>query len=256
MVTPLPIPLVPVPLLVDWLDAMPALLPGVTADCDKAGVGVLPPVEVLPPDVVALTLVVPPPLEFAPPPVVPPPLEMAPPAVIPPPVNLLVVVPLPLGVEEGAGLLVAVMPGVVLRGFVRPMLPMLVALYGVAMVVVPPLIELLPIDPAIVVPLWREPGAPGVCKPEPPLGGAPALVAGAVEPLWTALTMISPNCSGSVSRPSVSMGSWKGWPRDAGGLPICPAGASRFWLRMALATSLAVMPSDANFCGSSQARML
>ena len=38
--------------------------------------------------------------------------------------------------------------------------------------------------------------------------------------------------------------------------PTWPAGASRLWLRTALATSLAVMLSDASFCGSSQARML
>src|SRR5207245_1189218 len=172
----------------------------------------------------------------------------------PPPVNLLFVVPPALGEGEGAGLVVAVMPGTVLRGFVLPMLPIPVVLYGVLVVPLP--IVLVPIDPAIVVPLWREPAAPGFGKPKPPFGGVAALVGGAVEPLWAALTMISPNCSGSVSRPNVSMGSWKGWPRDAGGVPICPAGASRFWLRMALATSLAVMFKDASFCGSSQARML
>ena len=68
--------------------------------------------------------------------------------------------------------------------------------------------------------------------------------------------MMSPNCSGVVSRPSVSIGSCKDCVREAGGCPTWPAGASRFWLRTALATSLAVMLSDANFCGSSQARML
>jgi hypothetical protein len=78
----------------------------------------------------------------------------------------------------------------------------------------------------------------------------------AEERLWPTLTTMSPNCSGSVSRPRVSIGSWKDWPPDAGGWPIRPAGASRFWLRMALATSLAVMFKEANFCGSSQARML
>src|SRR5690349_13957384 len=95
---------VAVPLLVDWLDAMPALLPGVTAepDRDKAGVGVLLPVEVLPPAVVAPMLVVPPPLLVAPPPVVPPPLETAPPGVIPPPLAPNPPAPFP-GREGGEG---------------------------------------------------------------------------------------------------------------------------------------------------------
>ncbi len=130
-------------------------------------------------------------------------------------------------------------------------------------VVLLPIVGML-IIPPVVVPPWREPVTPGVGKPEP----AAAVVArfadraatpgdgGTVERLWPTLTMISPNCSGSVSRPRVSMGSWKGWLRDVGGWPIRPAGASRFWLRIALATSLAVMFSDASFCGSSQARML
>ena len=81
-------------------------------------------------------------------------------------------------------------------------------------------------------------------------------VAGSSGLLGPALTTIVPNCSGSVSRPSVSIGNWNGWPREAGGWPICPAGASRFSLRIALATSMAVMLRDASFCGSSQARML
>ena len=71
-----------------------------------------------------------------------------------------------------------------------------------------------------------------------------------------ALTMISPNCSGVLSRPKVLMGSSKAWLAELGGAPIQPAGASRFWLRMALATSTAVMLQAAIFCGSSQQRML
>ncbi len=74
--------------------------------------------------------------------------------------------------------------------------------------------------------------------------------------LWPTLTMMSPNCSGSLRRPSASTGTSQGWPAGAGGAPSCPAGTSRFWLRMAAATSPALMPRAAIFCGSSQARML
>src|SRR5262249_46293797 len=73
---------------------------------------------------------------------------------------------------------------------------------------------------------------------------------------WSTLTMMSPNCSGRLSRPSVWIGSWNDCPFGAGGWPTWPAGASRFWLRMALATSMVVMPREASCCGSSQARML
>ena len=52
------------------------------------------------------------------------------------------------------------------------------------------------------------------------------------------------------------MGSANASVAGAGCWPSTPAGASRFWVRMALATSLAVMFSDASFCGSSQARIL
>ena len=36
--------------------------------------------------------------------------------------------------------------------------------------------------------------------------------------LWPTLTMMSPNCSGSVSRPSVSIGNWNDWPAPIGRL--------------------------------------
>ena len=72
----------------------------------------------------------------------------------------------------------------------------------------------------------------------------------------TALTIISPNCSVVVSRPSVLTGNSKDWVRGAGCCPRTPGAASRFWFWRAVATSVAVMPSDASFCGSSQARML
>src|SRR5262249_20670495 len=70
------------------------------------------------------------------------------------------------------------------------------------------------------------------------------------------LTTMSPNCSGVGSRPSVSIGSCRDCPLPMGGWPIRPAGASTFWVRMALATSTAVRFRDASFCGSSQTRML
>ena len=44
------------------------------------------------------------------------------------------------------------------------------------------------------------------------------------------LTMMSPNCSGSLRRPNASMGISKGWLAAVGGAPSCPAGTSRFWL--------------------------
>ena len=68
--------------------------------------------------------------------------------------------------------------------------------------------------------------------------------------------MMSPNCSGSVNRPSVSIGNCEDCPRGAGGCPIRPAGATRFCWLIAWATSMAVMFRDASFWGSSQARML
>ena len=73
---------------------------------------------------------------------------------------------------------------------------------------------------------------------------------------WSALTIRSPNCSVVVSRPRVSIGSSSGCVRVDGCWPSIPAGASRFWLRMALATSSTVIFSDASFYGSSQTRML
>ena len=62
-----------------------------------------------------------------------------------------------------------------------------------------------------------------------------------------ALTMILANCSGLLSRPSVSIGNWKaGRAAPAAGRFGRP-GASRFWLRIALATSMAVMLRDSQF---------
>ena len=69
------------------------------------------------------------------------------------------------------------------------------------------------------------------------------------------LTMMSPNCSGVLSRPRISIGNWLVCRTEAGGCPVCPAAAWMLWSRMALATSMAVMPRDASFRGSSQMRM-
>ena len=72
---------------------------------------------------------------------------------------------------------------------------------------------------------------------------------------WPTLMMMSPNCSGVLSRPSVCSGSWKALPCPTGGCPTAPGAASTFWARTALATSLAVMFRAASSCGSSQMRI-
>ncbi len=90
----------------------------------------------------------------------------------------------------------------------------------------------------------------------PPEGALGELLLRRPLPRGPTLTMTSSNCSGVVSRPSVSSGSWKRCRDGAGGWPTWPAGASRFWPRRALATSMAFIRHDANFCGSSQTRML
>ncbi len=120
-------------------------------------------------------------------------------------------------------------------------------------------VEVLPDELAVVPELpWLDPPPGEPDDPEPPpdcIGVVDDDEGCAGRPAPT-LTMMSPNCSGSLSRPSVSIGIWVSCPSRAGGSPIWPAGASRFWLRMALATSMAVMPREASFCGSSQARTL
>ena len=86
--------------------------------------------------------------------------------------------------------------------------------------------------------------------------GPATLVDDAAGLLCPTLTTMSPNCSGSVSLPSVSIGIWTDRPRGPGGCASSPAAGSTFWLRIAFATSMAVMSHAASFCGSSQARML
>ena len=131
--------------------------------------------------------------------------------------------------------------------------------------VVPPkaevLDEVLPVaipadGPGVVPPVSRGTVMPEVGRPGlPGEGVGRAAVDGGGWP-GSALTMMSPNCSVVVSRPRASIGSSNGCVRVDGCWPSIPAGASRFWLRMASATSRTVMFSDASFCGSSQARML
>src|SRR5262245_44121054 len=90
--------------------------------------------------------------------------------------------------------------------------------------------------PAPVPPLAADPELPGVDTPEAPGEGVVgALVGGGGWP-GAALTMRSPNCSGVVSRPRVSMGRSNAWNGRDGCWPRTPAGASRFWLRTAVAT--------------------
>ena len=78
----------------------------------------------------------------------------------------------------------------------------------------------------------------------------------ATLPGWPALTMMSANCSGSVSRPRVLMVSWNCWPLGTGCWPIWPAATCRFCWAMAVTTSAAVSPRAASLSGSIQARRL
>ena len=181
---------------------------------------VAPVVEAAPAPPVAAPPVLPPPPVVAPPPEVAPPPVLAPPPVAAPPVVVL-----------DADWLV---------------------------VVSEPVVDVL-VVPSLVVPsdeLAADAAAKKFGKPKLPWGGAMAVRKNGGKALMLTLTMMSPNCSGVLSRPKVSMGSSKAWPASVGGAPIQPAGASRFWLRIALATSTAVMLQAAILCGSSQQRML
>ncbi len=68
-------------------------------------------------------------------------------------------------------------------------------------------------------------------------------------------TMMFANSSALTRRPRTRSEYWKLWPRVAGGWPTCPAGTWTFCSRIAAATSLAEMPSDAMRSGRSQMRM-
>ncbi len=70
-----------------------------------------------------------------------------------------------------------------------------------------------------------------------------------------ARTMMSPNCAGSLSRPTAFTCISKGVPGGAGGWPILPAATWMFCSAIAFWTSTAVMPSAASLSGSSQMRI-
>jgi hypothetical protein len=65
-------------------------------------------------------------------------------------------------------------------------------------------------------------------EPAAPITGGAAAVARTGRAVGMALTMMSPNCSGVLSRPKVSIGIVKSWPFGAGIWPTMPAGASAF----------------------------
>ena len=69
-------------------------------------------------------------------------------------------------------------------------------------------------------------------------------------------TTMSPNCSDVVEPAERVQRQLEACPAAAGGWPIRPAGASTFCVRIAAATSTAVISRAASFCGSSHARML
>ena len=99
-------------------------------------------------------------------------------------------------------------------------------------------------------------GAAGSAVARPVPRVAPKAAASApAGPPWPTLTMMSPNSSVSTSRPRVLIVSWNCCPRGTGCWPICPAATWTFCWPIAATTSDAVRPSDANFSGSSQARI-
>ena len=67
--------------------------------------------------------------------------------------------------------------------------------------------------------------------------------------------MMSLNCSGLVSRPSVCTATWKPPGDFAGGWLIAPPATCTLAARSAVTTSLAVRPRDCTLAGSSQTRM-
>src|SRR5260221_7409395 len=188
---------------------------------------------------VAAPPVVPPPPAFAAPPVVPPPVLVAPPVVETP--------------VAGAELAAVGSPlvGSLLVDVPAEEVAPLVGVPVVAPEVVPAGAEV----PAMAAAALPE-GTPksGIPSP-PPRGDARAVAAGGGRG-WPTLTTMSPNSAGVPSRPIVLIGSWSDWGTNVGGAPSWPTGASRFWLRIAAATSSAVILRAAISCGSSQARML
>ena len=99
---------------------------------------------------------------------------------------------------------------------------------------------------------WRA----ALGKPKLPRGGATTALDDGGAGAQLALTMMSPNCSGVLSRPRVLIGSSKAWPRGDGRL----ADPARRRIQVLVADRVgdvtAVMLQAAIFCGSSQQRML
>src|SRR3984893_15365175 len=104
-----------------------------------------------------------------------------------------------------------------------------------------------PLIGAVVVELGKEVSLPPAAES--------AEAAAVPAPGGPTLMTMSPNCSGVLSRPRMSIGNWLVCRTEVGGCPVCPGAAWMLWLRTALATSWAVMPRDASFRGSTQIRM-
>ena len=73
----------------------------------------------------------------------------------------------------------------------------------------------------------RAAGAVAAADPRGRRRSPPRTGPGWARSAGSTLTMMSPNCSGSVSRPRVSIGSWKACPGGAGRLADLPGGAPR-----------------------------
>jgi len=158
--------------------------------------------DVLP---VAAPPVVPPPPEDAPPAVdAPPPVLAPPPLAAPPVVGVAAVVPVLMVAADAAAAVLAGVGSLAVAS--APAVGSIVVLLSMELLDVPP---------------PRELPAPELGSPEAFLEGAAITVAGvAGEALRPTLTMMSPNCSGSLSRPSVLIGSSKACFVRDGGSPI------------------------------------
>ena len=71
----------------------------------------------------------------------------------------------------------------------------------------------------------------------------------------SARMMMSPNCSGEISRPLAVTVYTSCWPSGAGSWPILPAAFCLFWTVMAWTTSVVLMPNWAMRSGLSQPRI-
>src|SRR5262249_14968330 len=155
----------------------------------------------------------------------------------------------PPNVETPVG---GVRPGAVLVG-VEPLFAAAVEVAG-GLVMLPGV----PLAVEVVLPPKVEPGGtPRSGSPRlPPLRGAGTRTGISGGRGWLTFTTMSPNSSGVRRRPTVLIGSVNDCPGRTGGAPTVPTAASRFWLRIAAATSSAVMFFAASACGFSHARTL